>query len=1729
MPTWNEQLEEIRRRREERDRRDAELYAAQIQLRTARRRLESARGRHTAAPRNPARVAELRRAIAALEQKRRSAAADDPETRRRIAGEQRRLAEALNRELGQAEGDVPRIEGEVAGLQGTYERAKAELGRSRAGLQAAIVGLVPGHPEGVLSNLRSEIPFLLLPLRIESRFVSQNGTDELWVRVYPDDIAVHTHENTLTPQEIEGGEKYWTELWGAAGPDTEPARKKAWNYLVEKFGAQRAAWVARETKPVNWDVQPRPAAPAFPLHDLSKPSAWSRAPRSAVMPDRLVIIAYEGTEIVIQREGAVIPDELIVGPDPLEEDDAFVTSPDGRLVFGEEFAWASDFAKAVEIGMAFKIPITPQQAARGFDRLVVLGLVLSRDAHDGKQALETLLDNHHYSPKGIALVRQGTPTNNTDEGGSGFTTSDPAHANSYDADAGAALFSDQDDTDGRRLADALGIEYATLQHVSGADATDCVEAVRMNTALYPGTLGYYFDTMMEPVLPERTRDALREFFVEHVSDRGPLPAIRIGNQPYGILVTSDFHSWQTSRRDAARFTPGFLSGLHETLKRYHAVWTDLAGRVPHAGMPGGTDSSATLLDILGLQAGSVAFHQRNGYSTDYLHNLDSFQFGGRYFEDMRANFTSKNELLAFLQSLGYAQPGSGTALQVPQLLRLVFQHFQTRVDAANLVDSVPLSEKNGIRYYDETLKKNYLHWLSEAQVVDALERQDFGPGRPAPNQLLYLMLRRAFLLQLHAAAVQWFFNRQVDLRPTLAATNMYNIRPAASLTKWEAMRAPVGTAIARHPLAAKAVSDFLLTVGRDEEEADFLGRVRSALTSLSELPTARLERLLTEHIDVLTYRLDSWVTGMFSLRLQQQRALSGLQRNPERTTGLYLGAFGWVENLRRSPKRQVELDTVPEPLRPAGGQPLFEYLDNGGFIHTPSLNHATAAAVLRSGYLSHAASNRPQAMAVNLSSEHIRRALFILQGVRNGQTLEALLGYQFERGLHDRASADAAQIRLNEYVHDFRAAFPIEQHYIRQQGTTESVQAIPANNVVNGVKLAGAAGDVPYGATGGVATASPAERASIGAEKDRLADTLDAVKDLLTSEAVYQLVLGNPDRAGAVATAMKDTNVPPELDVISTPRGSRFSFTNRLAVAFADLDPEDGASNPWSPIAMTARAILEPGLNHWLGGVLGDPAQLFFRVAHLDANGAELGSEDVTLDELQLQPINLVYITGNELNTGLRQEHGENRTSASELESRIAWYYRDRHGLADDVPIRIQFLDPHDKRTLGRSLVLVRMLKGLITDSRPLHALDFDPPSKKSVTDAANPEGFDLTDLPGKVQRAIDACDTLRAGIELLPIDAIVADENGVEHHHLTLAAAFAALAAAKLTFADVTFAFAGGDAALLQTHLIAMSTLGVADSFPIVQNVSAAGAQAALLDQAMSVSRRSAAMSAQAATLAADALAGTTAAGKTRLYVSAIKAIAGEMFVVLPKFDYHNEPDIALSNADRSQLLAHATTTLGMRYPAEEWLQNAGHVRPRAARWESIVSLHEDVPGARLALRPIQLPYRANDSWLAVEFPANDPGDPSRPFNIEHDTLSIVVHGDSAFTPATSRSGLLIDDWTETIPTNSEITGISFNFNQPAATPPQALLLAIAPKETGSWTWPDLVAIVNDTLQRSKLRAVEPRLLDQVDRSEVNVLLPAILADFSQYDLNVALDFRLATKFVADTVPIVAIANRHL
>src|SRR5262249_9466064 len=213
---------------------------------------------------------------------------------------------------------------------------------------------------------------------------------------------------------------------------------------------------------------------------------------------------------------------------------------------------------------------------------------------------------------------------------------------------------------------------------------------------------------------------------------------------------------------------------------------------------------------------------------------------------------------------------------------------------------------------------------------------------------------------------------------------------------------------------------------------------------------------------------------------------------------------------------------------------LVEEADNAGFIHAPSPHHAVVAAVLRNAYVTHFDPDVPEKMAVNLSSARVRTALDFLEGVRNGQELGALLGYQFERGLHDRFAI--AGVALEQFILNFRQKYPLVADKITPASGDEPVATRETDNVVDGYARVEAAFldaspvGYPYGVDELPAAASPAGQA-IRSEVERLAASLDAVADLALAEAVYQVVQGNYDRAGAVLKALSEGAALPEPEV----------------------------------------------------------------------------------------------------------------------------------------------------------------------------------------------------------------------------------------------------------------------------------------------------------------------------------------------------------------------------------------------------------------------------------------------------------------------------------------------------------------------------------------------------------------------------------------------------------------------
>ena len=90
-------------------------------------------------------------------------------------------------------------------------------------------------------------------------------------------------------------------------------------------------------------------------------------------------------------------------------------------------------------------------------------------------------------------------------------------------------------------------------------------------------------------------------------------------------------------------------------------------------------------------------------------------------------------------------------------------------------------------------------------------------------------------------------------------------------------------------------------------------------------------------LDLSSHRLDAWVTSFATKRLNTMR-----HKDP---AGVYLGGYGWVEDLQPGPPRT---EVTAPPGEPG---PIFGFRNDPGFVHAPSLDHAATVAVLRSGHL----------------------------------------------------------------------------------------------------------------------------------------------------------------------------------------------------------------------------------------------------------------------------------------------------------------------------------------------------------------------------------------------------------------------------------------------------------------------------------------------------------------------------------------------------------------------------------------------------------------------------------------------------------------------------------------------------------------------------------------------------------------------------------------------------------
>ncbi|MEV0385939.1 hypothetical protein [Nonomuraea sp. NPDC050643] len=1230
--------------------------------------------------------------------------------------------------------------------------------------------------------LSDDHPVLLGPVRLETRFTDT----ELLVRIFPDEWATDGFEPRPTAAEIAALDAYWIALWRSGGeavaeqaawqelarrvpagraswllqghrpadlgarPTGVPAgttvlvivsnqplpagdRQPAvtyWSAVWRAHGdrdAARAAFVALRTavgntraqvirarRPVGADSPPPGAGDAvvvsflvLPVAADVAPQSWTRAARARLLPDRFVVLGFEGGEQVVSVTGAPVPDTLPVSPDPGASDQLRVDEQSGSLHVPDELRWLTDLDRAVAAGMAVRIPLT-DRIRGGLDRLVVLGLRQRSGPEESGAELADLITRQLRSPSGFTLLPQGTPTNNSEAAPAGQDAREEADAGLRTAQGIGLLGAESagDDwavrTDGEWLAELLGIDPAALAGAPNADRTDQRDAKAANIALWPATWGSYLRTMLNPIIAPAMVDETRAFFTRYVSGRGPLPVVKIGRQPYGIVPTTAF--------SRLSLPAGHRRGMKQVLDAAAQDWRAAAeSRVAHLGRSG--DPHQLLLDILALHPTSAEYHQRYAQSVEDVYNRENLAGGGPRVLPALDRLDMPGPIRALLARLGHAG-------QDPDLVRRLFVGTQHPL-LGPLVDDRPPSETDPVRDYLPG-GGNYLRWLADHAGADLetirLERGFTGDRRPAA--LLYLLLRHAVLLGWEDAGRRLAALAGSPVPPPVDPLFVHIRGGAASESRFRQLYSP-DPAITGQPglLVREHIPVVLGTAGPQGQAIAHLDEQVRALGLLAALPTARLERVLAEHLDCAAYRLDAWMLGLATERLTELRRPGGgaVRR------GVHLGAYGWLEDVRPRP-RPLEQVSLTGDLAALFGPSVWHDPANGGYVHAHSPAQATTAAVLRAGYLANATRETPGVFAVNLSSERVRVALSLLEGMRQGQSLGALLGYRFERGLHDRYE-DA---ELDTFITALRGAFPLRAGRLpgARPGPGTAVDLVEARNVVDGLALVrritrtpGAA-HYPFGAEG-LPDVGDAQRDAIEAEALRLLDTHDALADLAVAEGAYQALAGNPERASATLDAYAKEGLPPDPAVVRTPRGG-VTLTHRLAVQFRprrNPGPED-----------TPRGKAEPAVEDWLPALLPDDDKVAALVTWTDPVDGEAESHVVTQRDCGLGSIDLLY--------ALRPA---SESAMTDLDDRIVGVVMEREHPRPDAVLTIRYTQRVPGRvTFFELSQLIAALRTLLTTSRPVRPSDLTPAAGAETVDRAADDDVSLSrSRPAEVREAL--------------------------------------------------------------------------------------------------------------------------------------------------------------------------------------------------------------------------------------------------------------------------------------------------------------------------------------------------------------------------------------------------------
>jgi hypothetical protein len=1149
----------------------------------------------------------------------------------------------------------------------------------------------------MFASLDTDLPLALLPVRMETRFSGAGDTSALTVRLFPDVLHADGHMPALTASEVAAGEAFWTRCWAAL--DDVAAQDAAFTWLADQTGPWRAAWVARVLTPTNLGAarmrgtplvagpapQPvtRPVFPGVDARDTADPV------RARLLPWRFVLCGYVEGELAGTWLGNEIPADLALAPALADVADGEISGAES-LMNAQGLEWLHDIDAAVDVGMAVRIDLAAveKQAARqGFDRLVAFGI----STGDQQAAVEALLTAQRYT-RGLDLAPQGMPTNRTESSADALYLPRPDLAavrscelSPPDVGARPRVTGDGDllrAVAADAAAVALGLSRDTaLDRATQAGSQQGAWAEGMNRALWPVLLGTYLTELVGGVLDDTAVNWLRAWNTSFVRGGAALPTLLVGAQPYGVLPISRIAALDPAL-DNPTTNVAHVERLVSLLRSYwDTSLPDVAHLDPNAAdAPGDAladgDLAATVSRVLGSVPHPTGLLLRDvePKRDDYVGSYNAWMFllgtGCTQFPNASGNpYPDQDDNPAWQRFLRLEDEAHGDAAEHAFASASADFHANRSDFTRQQLDSYGAY---GDFIDDYLLPLVRAHGERTVPVAGLLLAQDtdvsFFVGDENDPQAFF--------------AYHGDTGSEIGWTLPLVADG-HTAADVAEVDEW--LSGLTGGTVAGQdglPLLRQLLGSALGKAKSDAAKAsvtDGLATLREVVASSAD-PVGELERLMRETLGAASYRLDAWFSAVAAWRLENKRA--------QRPHGLQVGAYGMLVDVRRREGR--------------GSQ---------GYVAAPSLDQATAAAVLRAGWSAMGGpdSGETAGLALDLSSERIRRAAWLLDGIRRGQDLGRLLGSRLERRLHDA--------KLDTWVEPLRS---LALNAAGRDGAP--------TGIVDGLLLARA--------QSGSADLDPVEQAAAHALDALLADPdrpagnpvatleesvhdLDAVADALTAQTTHALVRGAIPTATAALTAASSGEIaPPPLTFADTPRPA-FQVHHRLVVL-----TDQAAQASWRGAATSWRALAAPGLETWTETLLPDPATVPLAVRFVDAAGTTNGEVQATLAATALAALDVVYLVPASGEIGLGRL----------ADALTVWAQTVRPaGVAGEV-----VLDADG--ALSDVTLAARAVRRLLAGGRDLDARDLVEPKDAGQTD----DGVDESDLAGREQQVLAAISAVR-------------------------------------------------------------------------------------------------------------------------------------------------------------------------------------------------------------------------------------------------------------------------------------------------------------------------------------------------------------------------------------------------